>query len=248
MHPNTFLKTFWQCNIKPQIFVAMSFDEKFLRRYTNVIEPAIKQTQLKPHRVDLTKTGDSILTDIMDGIAHSRFILADVSTIGKDAETKEGYRNSNVLYEVGIALACRSPQDVLLIRDDDDKFLFDVSTIPHMTLDFMDEANAIRKLYDELVSRLKQQDFLLDARVHMAIASLSYDEIDILLKLDNPQAIIKHKLNAMALPQSFSIPRLLEKQLIRLVNIDKKENSAIYGQTEIGFRVSIILRRNMKTS
>lgn len=70
-----------------------------------------------------------MLTDIMDGIAHSLMVLADVSTAGKDQNTGEPYRNGNVMYEVGLALACRQPAEVLLIRDDRDRFLFDVSTI-----------------------------------------------------------------------------------------------------------------------
>jgi hypothetical protein len=81
--------------------------------------------RLKPYRVDLSKSGDSILTDIVDGIAHSQLVLADVSTIGKDSVSGVPYRNGNVLYEVGIALACRHPSEVLLARDDEDKFLFD---------------------------------------------------------------------------------------------------------------------------
>ena len=109
-----------------------------------VIRPAIENivvdnVQLIAYRVDNSKTGDSILTDIMDGVAHSRLVLADVSIMGKDPNTGYAYRNGNVMYEVGLALACRHPSEVLLIRhkrDEKEAFLFDVSTIPHATLDF----------------------------------------------------------------------------------------------------------------
>ena len=112
MHPNTYLKTFWQGEIRPQIFVAMSFEPRYDRRFANVIAPAINGIQmngvsLRPYRVDTSKSGDSILTDIMDGIAHSEMVLADVSTVGHEAVTGHPFRNANVLYEVGIALACR---------------------------------------------------------------------------------------------------------------------------------------------
>lgn len=50
-------------------------------------------------------------------------VLADVSSIGKDNVTGEAFRNGNVMYEVGLALACRHSSEVLLIRDDNDKFL-----------------------------------------------------------------------------------------------------------------------------
>jgi len=51
-----------------------------------VIAPAIRGVlldgvPLEPYRVDTSKTGDSILTDIVDGIAHSQLVLADVSVV-----------------------------------------------------------------------------------------------------------------------------------------------------------------------
>jgi len=159
MHPQTYLKTFWRLELRPQIFVAMSFASQYESRFTNVIAPAIQsltvdERRLEPYRVDVSKSGDSILTDISDGIAHSRLVLADISSIGKDSITGQPYRNANVMYEVGIALACRNPSDVLLVRDDHDKFLFDVSTIPHVTLDFTNTDLAVKALVEHLFSRL----------------------------------------------------------------------------------------------
>ena len=109
----------------------MSFAPQYQHRFDTVIAPAINSIPLGTERltacrVDLSKTGDSILTDIVDGIAHSQLVPADVSTIGKDSVTGTPYRNGNVMYEVGIALACRHPSEVLLVRDDEDKFPFTV--------------------------------------------------------------------------------------------------------------------------
>jgi hypothetical protein len=91
MHPQAFLKTFWRMELQPQVFVAMSFDMQYQSRFKEVIEPAIGQLKvgkdtLTAYRVDLSKTGDSILTNIVDGIAHSQLVLADVSTVGKDSQ------------------------------------------------------------------------------------------------------------------------------------------------------------------
>lgn len=160
----------------------MSFGDSYRRRFTDVIQPAIERLELdgerlSAFRVDNSKTGDSILTDIMDGIAHSRLVLADVSTTGHDAVSGDPYRNANVLYEVGIALCCRLPEEVLLVRDDRDKFLFDVSTIPHITLDFTDGEQARSILGEALGDRLKAQRFSLDARVLIATASLTDQEV-----------------------------------------------------------------------
>jgi len=141
MNPQTFLKTFWRLELEPQVFVAMSFADEYGARFKEVIEPAIDSisfdnAKLKPKRVDLSKTGDSVLTEIMEGIAHSQLVLADVSTVGKDSKTSIPYRNGNVMYEVGLALACRHSSEVLLVRDDLDKFLwtFKIFTTPQNSL------------------------------------------------------------------------------------------------------------------
>jgi hypothetical protein len=123
MHPNVFLRTLWRTEIIDQVFIVMSFAEKYKQRYENIIKPAIEDVpingiNLKAYRVDNSKTGDSILTDIANVIAHSRLVLADISVIHSDKELKTKFRNGNVMYEVGIALACRQTSDVLLIRDD----------------------------------------------------------------------------------------------------------------------------------
>lgn len=88
MYPHMFLETFWRMEYEPCVFVAMSFDDKYDARFEHVISPAIRSIphdgkQLQPYRVDLTQNGDSILTAIMNGIAHCILFLADVSTAGK---------------------------------------------------------------------------------------------------------------------------------------------------------------------
>src|SRR5262245_31444103 len=90
MHPQTFLKTFWRMDLRPQVFVAMSFAAQYQGRFEQVIAPAIEaltvgNERLRAYRVDLSKSGDSILSDIVEGIAHSQLVLADVSVNGKDS-------------------------------------------------------------------------------------------------------------------------------------------------------------------
>jgi hypothetical protein len=58
----------------------MGFAERYTPRFKQVIEPAIGEVGLEAYRVDNSKTGDCIVTDISDGIAHSQLVLADVST------------------------------------------------------------------------------------------------------------------------------------------------------------------------
>lgn len=250
MHPNTFLRNFWQPQIRPQIFVAMSFDPRYEPRYRDVIVPAItaitwRGINLQPLRVDVSKTGDSILTEIMDGITHSLMVLADVSTVGKDAATSKPYRNSNVLYEVGVALACRHTTDVLLIRDDEDKFLFDVSTIPHKKMNFTDTGAAAKDLSEELVERLKAQRFQHDARVQIALRTLVDNDADILKEL------YKHSKEGKGAGWAEShvfmqatLRRLADKGLV--VTIGKfKAGHFTYSLTPIGIEVAEGLEKGL---
>ena len=221
MHPNTYLKSFWRLELRPEIFVAMSFLDQYRARYEEVIRPAIEGIQiggvsLKPRRVDISKSGDSILTDISDGIAHSRLVLADVSCIGKDSITGQPYRNGNVMYEVGVALSCRQPSDVLLVRDDRDNFLFDVSTIPHVTLEFVNAVSARARLQEELIARLCEQTFVFDARIQIAKSSLSGEEISFLkqAKEYTDQTVWGQDVTGIANWYALATSRLLDKGLI----------------------------------
>jgi hypothetical protein len=250
MHPNTFLKIFWRLDLKPQVFVAMSFDSRYQSRFESVIAPAIRaisvdSVPLQPYRVDLSKSGDSILTEISDGIAHSRLVLADVSTIGKDSVTGHAYRNGNVMYEVGIALACRLPHEVLLIRDDSDRFLFDVSTIPHKTIDFTNAQKATNELRDELLGRLREANYLNDARVQKAIAGLSGGEIGLLKYLASlAPGTAWGRPNEGDVAGIVSIPRLLDKQLIRVFG-EFEAGYPAYVPTPLGFVVAKLVESGL---
>lgn len=252
MHPNTYLKTFWRMELKPQIFVAMSFDEKYKNRYENIIAPAIRavkkgEARLEPYRVDISQSGDSILTDISDGIAHCQMVLADVSSIGRDAVTGFPYRNGNVMYEVGMALASRQPSDVLLVRDDHDKFLFDVSTIPHITLNFTEVESAKDQLTKLLIARLREQDLIKDARVERAISSLSSEEIQLLntTKIYTHQHVWGQKLKGLANWYSIATTRLLDKGIIVVAGEFEPGHTA-FRFTELGFKVMLHITSGMK--
>jgi hypothetical protein len=218
MYPQSFLKSLWRLKLKPQVFVAMSFEERYKNRFTEIIAPAIESIEvdgekLKPYRVDLSKTGDSILTEIIDGIAHSQFFLADVSSIGKDSVSGIAYRNGNVMYEVGLALASRQPTEVLLIRDDQDKFLFDVSSIPHMTLDFIKKEDAKNRLQIVIEAKLKERNLMKDARLLMVLGSLTDEEVSALYYLKNNWEF-DDEFNPNDFFGHIDIKSLLEKQII----------------------------------
>ena len=249
MYPQLFLETFWRMEFEPQIFVAMSFAERYKSRFDEIITPAISSikfngVQLRPYRVDISKSGDSILTEIINGIAHSQMVLADISSIGKDSITGRSYRNGNVMYEVGLALASRQPTEVLLIRDDDDKFLFDVSTIPHITIDFTNKDASIVTLRDELIARLNERKFINDARIKLIISSLTSEECIQLKHLaDKPHdELLAKKMT----PYSFAVlSRLHDKQLIRSVGETVDDGSAAFGLTPFGYEVAQIVKSRL---
>lgn len=253
MHPQAFLKTFWRMDLRPQVFVAMSFSPQYQARYDSVIAPAIGSIshgnkELKPYRVDLSKSGDSILTDIVDGIAHSQLVLADVSTIGKDSVSGAPYRNANVLYEVGLALACRHPSEVLLVRDDEDKFLFDVSSIPHMKIDFTHTVSAVKELTEALQARLRERQLVYDARVELAVAGLSNDEATMLRSVaDHPPTSVwgRPDTGSVDFFGMAAIPRLLDKQLVRVVG-QFEEGHPAYATTPMGRVVVDLIKAGLR--
>ena len=252
MHPNSFLNTYWRLELKPQVFVAMSFSHVYHDRYERIIKPAIESitvngTKLSSYRVDNSKTGESIHTDILEGIAHSQLVLADVSTLGHDSNSGEAYRNGNVLYEVGLALACRQPQEVLLIRGDKDRFLFDVSTIPHMHVDFANTQSAMEALHVELKDRLREVIHFRDARVQMAISKLSPEEVVYLKQTFefSRQTIWGTELKGVATWRSIAHSRLLDKQVIQMANGEFDENKIAFSFTDLGWVVQQHLKKGL---
>jgi hypothetical protein len=243
MHPNTYLRTFWRLITRPVVFVAMAFDDAGRRRYDHIIKPAIEgitwgAQALKAYRVDESRSGDSIITDINDGIAHSRFVLVDVTTIGYLNDMP--MRNGNVMYELGIALACRHPSDVLIIRGDNDRLLFDVTTIPHKQIDFSDEAKSAKELQAELVERMREQKRLLDARLDIALASLTHEELTVI------QLFGDKSLNdgwnfgystSVNFTANVAFPRLLDKGAVRIVG-KFKEGHPTFAWTEMGLALA----------
>ncbi len=163
---------------------------------------------------------------------------ADVSTVRTDKATGKPYRNGNVMYEVGLALACRNPEEVLILRDDQDQLLFDLSTIPHMRVDFTDHAAAKTEIHDAIVDRLTERKVLNDARIEIAASSVTDSELNIIKGLGHHPSgtvwSIGHSLPGVA-----AIERLFDKKLIKAVaSFDGKR--AAYEWTPLG---SVVAQR-----
>ena len=242
MHPNTFLRTFWRAEFRAEVFVAMSFDGVYEQRFKEIIEPAVVGVTnagrtLRANRVNLSRSGDSILTDIMDGVCHSELILADVSTLGHDSKSGRPYRNGNVMYEVGIALASRQPSEVLLIRDDKDPFLFDVSTVPHKSVDFSDTAKARDEIRVALEERISERRAILDARLALALATLTTTERQVLESFAPYPPPQRFWLQKTTLFTQSAVGRLLDKGLIVTSGMTS-DGEAIFQWTTIGYTLA----------
>lgn len=252
MHPNTFLRSFWNMAVKPQVFVAMSFAPAYEDRWKNVIQPAITDiavngVALNAIRVDLSRSGDSILSDIADGIVHSRFILADVSTLGRDAVSGRPYRNGNVMYEVGVALAARHPSDVLLVRDDDDPLLFDVTAIPHARINFVEVEGARMELGRLLSERLREQERVKHAKIEMAISALSAEELSVIEKFGDHTLSMGwnyQRTGSINFEAQVALPRLLDKGMIVLRG-KFDDGNPCYSWTELGLLAAQVAKKGL---
>lgn len=253
MHPRMFLEGFWRTDIKYQVFVAMPFGPGFDEKYDKVIEPAIKtieieitnQNQTKevykltPYRVDNSRSGDSILTEIMDGVAHSYLVLADLSEVGRWVDTSQNIKstpNGNVMYEVGLAFAARQQSEVILTRDKNDKgkLLFDISTIPCVPIDYDNNEKAISTIQDLIMDRSKEIDWRKSNKVRMVMSSLSINEIKFIRVNKNKQYIAWKETGSVNFLLDNALPGLLEKGIIEFLSIDEVEQVPIYGWTLFG--------------
>ncbi len=244
MLPKAFLTTFWELDFRPEVFVAMSFDPAYESRFVDIYKPAIEGIsvngkELRPNRVDLSKSGDSILTEIIDGIAHCQFFLADISMIDRGARSSEPFRNGNVMYEVGIALSCRNPSEILLVRDDMERTLFDISMVPHMHIDFSNSREAMHTIKEQIEERIKLQKFEDDLRLETTIATLSPDEYQILCTILNDKVIDKKfPFGISSGPfgaYRASIKGLLEKRIVkRIKNVIGEDGHPLFEFTQLG--------------
>ncbi|EMI24855.1 hypothetical protein RESH_04566 [Rhodopirellula europaea SH398] len=137
MHPNTFRANLLRHDLRDEVFVIMSFAPDFHARWEDVIQPSIRDAGLEPVRVDYNDSGESIVHDIIDGIAHARLVVADITSTRMVDESGAWWpqRNGNVMWEVGIAHTLRLPDEVVMVRSDSDRSIFDLTQFRAFTYD-----------------------------------------------------------------------------------------------------------------
>lgn len=224
MYPNTFFSLFPPFPRDFRAFVAMSFDKRFDSRWENVLSPAlsriqVNETSLEPHRVDLTRASDSILTEILDQIAHCRVFIADISAI--DQLNQRAIRNANVFYEVGLAHATRLPEEVILFRSDNFELAFDISNVRVHSYDPDGHPEEAQKFVVEtVISSLRQLDLKRSLAIRKAAESLDYESYNVLADAQHQSGVTPPPRRNMgealaAVARLDAITRLLELGAIR---------------------------------
>jgi hypothetical protein len=106
----------WTLNTA-QVFMAVPFSKRYVEFYDDYIAAPVIDSGLEPIRVDrllATAKRRSIIDRIEEGIARSRFMIADLTNL-----------NPNVIYEIGLAVGISKP--VLILCEDKH---FDAKEIP----------------------------------------------------------------------------------------------------------------------
>lgn len=123
VYPKHYIDLFKIDRDNSMAFVGMSFASEDRWRWEDVIKPALLMAGLDPYRVDMEMKSDSILVDILRAIVNSRFLVFDITM------NASGFRSGNVMYDLGYAHAIRSPEDILVIRSDNEILPFDTAQI-----------------------------------------------------------------------------------------------------------------------
>lgn len=195
MYPNTYVNLFPPFPRDNRVFVAMSFHPRFDARWQHVLVPSVRRVivngdHLEPHRVDLRKASDSVLTEILDGIGRCRFFLADITTLGElDGRPM---RNGNVLYEVGLAHAMRLPEEVVLVRSDTQELVFDVMNVRVLQYDPDGApASAQEIVADAIVQSLRELELARSLTVRRVADSLDVHSWFLLFEM-GPGGTLQH--------------------------------------------------------
>lgn len=254
MHPHTFYSTLFTHETRDEVFVIMSFAPQFDDRWQHVIQPAIcEDLKLTANRVDYNVSGESIMHDILDGIAHAKLILADItsSPMSDDRGCAWPQRNGNVMWELGIAHVMRLPDEVLVVRSDSDRSIFDLTQFRAFQYDPSEASNARRILVTLARDRLRAVDRSKSDYVKRCAEALDPASVDFLLNAvpyDGRQFPIKLNMrNAIGCPRLFELGILRTDSVSVQPNPENKEGMLVPHSTitALGQQVIKLIARRM---
>jgi hypothetical protein len=211
----------------------MSFAKIFEARWESVIRPAISSVEhngarLEPFRVDLSKKSDAILVEILEAIATSSLVVADI-TASNELDGRP-VRNGNVMYEVGLAHSARLPEEVILFRSDKLALDFDIAGVRVHSYEPDGDAVAARgEIRRRIADALSAKLALKRKAVQLALQRLTLPALDFLFSVfmhgsvKHPQAeTVVQALGAIRVSQAIEL--LLELGCIRAQPIELTPN------------------------
>jgi hypothetical protein len=192
MHPHTFYSTLFEQKKRDEVFVIMSFASEFDDRWLRIIEPCIREDLgLNANRVDYNESGESIIHDILDGIAHARIVLADITSSSMTDQQGQVWpqRNGNVMWELGIAHVMRVPDEVIVIRSDNDPSIFDLTQFRAFSYNPRNVAASRRMLKEIATDRIRAVEQVASDHVKRCASSLDYSGWSVLTAANIAQGI-----------------------------------------------------------
>jgi len=251
MYPREYFDTYWRGDLRDEVFVIMSFADEFTQVWLNAIKPAIdKDTNGRPfaHRVDATVLAGSIITEILDGIAHAKLIFADVSVCA--GTSWQGQRNGNVMYELGLAHALRHAQELVVVRSDQEDINFDIAGIKIQNYKKSNLGEA-RKTFAKLLNgAMSELDSVKQLRVVRAAESLDVDTLELMISCGKDDYFSVRKattpeitMSQMADGTKDAVRLLLALTIIRL---DANISSSAYAYRWTEFGKAVLARLGIR--
>lgn len=174
MYPRAYLDLFRDFARRPSVFVAMPFSRHFEPRWKTIFRPAIQSSGLRPLRIKENVIGQSIPSEILEGIGSSTLVLADISP--ESGTSERALPNSNVMYELGIAHACRLPEEVIVVTDKArGEMPFDIRHIRWNRFSASAPNEAKKQIHSLIQNALREIDLLKDRMVERTVRSLDPD-------------------------------------------------------------------------
>lgn len=231
MYPRQYFDL-WHPDInEDMVFVGMSFNPDESWRWHDIIRPAIVLAGFMPLRVDEPTISDSILIDILAGIASAKLLVIDISS------DSTGMRNGNVMYELGLAHATRHADEVIIIRSDQQHIIFDIAQVRVHSYDASNPRQAMEHLAGLVRERAEAVQRTKALVLHKTVSLLdeiclgflsAHAEMD-LFSAKNPERAYEPE----SVEGRAAVRRLLELGTIRLV-WEKESKKYAFTWTSLG--------------
>jgi len=166
MLPKNFFENHFLGEQKNELFVALASDGSFNEKYEKM-KSVIMNLDKYSFKGIFCVQNDLITDDntfkIFDAIAHSRMLLFDLSDDLRFKDKKE--INTNVIYELGVALTFRDKRDCVLIRKKDrpiEELPFDIKHLTINEYENLAEPWLKELLINAIKSQLSYKEIILE--------------------------------------------------------------------------------------